>query len=180
MFWLKTLFSCFMSETTGNCLYCSISLLLVGNNSLVEILRCSTSLELHQNASFYIKFLYFESYKYFCFVGIYFKNFCVWPNRTFCYVSDLCEHFVVLRRQFTETSRFPFCAKKISEFLIAFLNICRDTKFFILLLTKSFQGSWQGMLNFELYFMLTMKFFYPQVVIYLCFIALIVFLKTVL
>ena len=53
--YIHILFYCFRSETTGNCLYSSISLLLVGNNSLVETLRCLTSLELHQHASFYSK-----------------------------------------------------------------------------------------------------------------------------
>ena len=38
-FALNFLLCYFRSENTGNCLYSSISLLLVGNNSLVESLR---------------------------------------------------------------------------------------------------------------------------------------------
>ena len=45
----------FSSEATGNCLYSSISLLLVGNNRLVEDLRIATSLELYLHPKFYCK-----------------------------------------------------------------------------------------------------------------------------
>ena len=41
------------SEATGNCLYSSVSLVLVGDNSLVHHLRILTSLELYMNADFY-------------------------------------------------------------------------------------------------------------------------------
>ena len=41
------------SETSGNCLYSSVSLALVGNNSLSNILRVLTSIELFCNAEFY-------------------------------------------------------------------------------------------------------------------------------
>ena len=45
----------FSSEATGNCLYSSISLLLVGDNRLVEDLRIATSLELYLHPKFYCK-----------------------------------------------------------------------------------------------------------------------------
>ena len=43
----------FRSEASGNCLYSSVSLVLVGDNSLVPILRKLTSIELFMNANFY-------------------------------------------------------------------------------------------------------------------------------
>ena len=45
----------------GNCMYSSISLLLVGNNSLVEELRCLTSIELYLHSEFYGKHCCFKS-----------------------------------------------------------------------------------------------------------------------
>ena len=51
-FGLNFLLCYFRLENTGNCLYSSISLLLVGDNSLVESLHCLTILKLHQHASF--------------------------------------------------------------------------------------------------------------------------------
>ena len=43
------------SQASGNCLYSSASLRLVGNNSLVKDLRCLTSIELALNSPFYAK-----------------------------------------------------------------------------------------------------------------------------
>ena len=43
----------FRSNSTGNCLYSSISILLVGNNSLMLELRLLTSIELCLNAEYY-------------------------------------------------------------------------------------------------------------------------------
>ena len=43
----------FRSLANANCMYSSISLLLVGNNSLVEELRCLTSVELYLHSEFY-------------------------------------------------------------------------------------------------------------------------------
>ena len=43
------------SEASGNCLYSSVSLALVGDNSLLDELRIMTSVELFLNSSFYIK-----------------------------------------------------------------------------------------------------------------------------
>ena len=43
----------FRSEASGNCLYSSVPLALVGNNTLVEELRIMTSVELFLNAKFY-------------------------------------------------------------------------------------------------------------------------------
>lgn len=43
----------FRSEASGNCLYSSVSLVLVGNNTLVETMRIQTSTELFMNAEFY-------------------------------------------------------------------------------------------------------------------------------
>ena len=48
-------FYIFRSETSGSCLYSSVSLALVGNNSLVDLLRVLTSLELFVNADYYYK-----------------------------------------------------------------------------------------------------------------------------
>ena len=42
----------FSSEVSGNCLFSSISLVLVGNNSLVTDLRALTCIELFLNAVF--------------------------------------------------------------------------------------------------------------------------------
>ncbi|XP_065646736.1 uncharacterized protein LOC136076893 [Hydra vulgaris] len=44
-----------LSSSSGNCLYCSVSLVIVGNNLLVDILRVLTSMELFINADFYSK-----------------------------------------------------------------------------------------------------------------------------
>ena len=51
----------FRSLANGNCMYSSISLLLVGNNSLVDKLRCLTSVELYLRSKFYGKHFCFES-----------------------------------------------------------------------------------------------------------------------
>ena len=51
----------FRSLANGNCIYSSISLLLVGNNSLVENLRCLTSVELYLHSEIYGKHCCFES-----------------------------------------------------------------------------------------------------------------------
>ena len=53
----------FRSLANGNSMYSSISLLLVGNNSLVEELRCLTSIELYLHSEFYGKHC-FESAKF--------------------------------------------------------------------------------------------------------------------
>ena len=45
----------------GNCMYSSMSLLLVGDNSLVEELRCLTSIELYLNSDYYGKHDVFQS-----------------------------------------------------------------------------------------------------------------------
>ena len=45
----------FSSENSGNCLYSSASLVLVGDNSLVEELRAMTCIERFLNAEFYSK-----------------------------------------------------------------------------------------------------------------------------
>ena len=45
----------------GNCMYSSMSLLLVGDNSLVEELRCLTSIELYLNTDYYGKHDVFQS-----------------------------------------------------------------------------------------------------------------------
>ena len=45
----------FRSMTDGNCLYSAISVRLVGNNSLIHLLRILTSLELFLNHEFYSK-----------------------------------------------------------------------------------------------------------------------------
>ena len=47
----------------GNCMYSSLSLLLVGNNSLVEELRYLRSTELYLHSEFYGKRSCFESVK---------------------------------------------------------------------------------------------------------------------
>ncbi|XP_028418971.1 uncharacterized protein LOC114544578 [Dendronephthya gigantea] len=49
------------SDTTGNCLYSSVSLVEVGNNSLMELLRILTSIELYLNADFYSQHPCFSS-----------------------------------------------------------------------------------------------------------------------
>ena len=43
----------FRSEASGNCLYSCVSLILVGDNSWVPILKKLTSVELFINATFY-------------------------------------------------------------------------------------------------------------------------------
>ena len=43
----------FKSLSNGNCLYSSVSLLLAGDNSLVQDLRLLTSIELYLNATYY-------------------------------------------------------------------------------------------------------------------------------
>ena len=48
------------SLTNGNCLYSSLSLLLIGDNSLVEVLRCLTSSELFLNPDYYGKHCGFD------------------------------------------------------------------------------------------------------------------------
>ena len=45
----------FRSQTNGNCLYSSTSLLLIGDNSLVDNLRAMTSIELFLHGEFYSK-----------------------------------------------------------------------------------------------------------------------------
>ena len=60
------------SEASGNCLYSSLSLVLVGDNRLVHTLRILTSLELFLNASFYSQHPCFLSVVYEH--GEYFKN----------------------------------------------------------------------------------------------------------
>ena len=45
----------------GNCIYSSVSLLLVGDNSLVEELRSLTSIELYLNSNYYGKHDVFQS-----------------------------------------------------------------------------------------------------------------------
>ena len=49
------------SLTNGNCMYSSISSLLIGNNSLVKELRHLASIELYRHAEFYGKHCCFES-----------------------------------------------------------------------------------------------------------------------
>ena len=49
------------SMLNGNCMYSSMSLLLVGDNSLVEELRCLTSIELYLNSDYYGKHDVFQS-----------------------------------------------------------------------------------------------------------------------
>ena len=45
----------FRSLTDGNCLYSAISVRLVGNNSLIHLLRIWTSFQLFLNNEFYFK-----------------------------------------------------------------------------------------------------------------------------
>ena len=45
----------YRSEPSGNCFYSSVSLALVGDNSLIEELRVMTSIELYLNANSYSK-----------------------------------------------------------------------------------------------------------------------------
>ena len=45
----------------SNCMYSSMSLLLVGDNSLVGELRCLTSIELYLNSDYYCKHDVFQS-----------------------------------------------------------------------------------------------------------------------
>ena len=58
-FYCKTDFI-FRSLANGDCMYSSISLLLVGDNSLVDELRCLTSIELYLHSEFYGKHSCFE------------------------------------------------------------------------------------------------------------------------
>ena len=51
----------FRSLANGNCMYSSISSLLVGNNSLVKELRRLTSIELYLHSEFHGKHFCFES-----------------------------------------------------------------------------------------------------------------------
>ena len=51
----------FRPLANGNCIYSSISLLLVGNSSLVKELRCLTSIELYLHSEFNGKHCCFES-----------------------------------------------------------------------------------------------------------------------
>ena len=51
----------FRSLANENCMYSSMPLLLVGNNSLVEELRFLTSIELYLHSEFYDKHCCFES-----------------------------------------------------------------------------------------------------------------------
>ena len=44
---------CYSSESSGNCLFSAVSLVLVGNNTLVEELRSMVCLELFMQADFY-------------------------------------------------------------------------------------------------------------------------------
>ena len=60
-------------------MYSSISLLLVGNNSLVEELRCLTSIELYLHSEFYGKHCCFESAE--------FSQRDAQPNKSFFYLS---------------------------------------------------------------------------------------------
>ena len=60
-FEMFVIFLTYRSEATGNCLYSSVSLALVGDNSLTKPLRILTSFELFLHANFYSKhsvFLY--------------------------------------------------------------------------------------------------------------------------
>ena len=52
---LKLFYVSFRSDASGNCLYSSVSLALVGDNSLSSELRILTSLELYFHADFYCK-----------------------------------------------------------------------------------------------------------------------------
>ena len=45
----------------SNCMYSSVLLLLVGDNSLVEEFQCLTSIELHLNPDYYRKHDDFQS-----------------------------------------------------------------------------------------------------------------------
>jgi hypothetical protein len=51
----------FRSDATGNCLHSSVSLALTGTNSLVNVLRILTSIELSLNANFYVQHPYFPT-----------------------------------------------------------------------------------------------------------------------
>ena len=61
-------------------MYSSISLLLVGNNSLVEELRCLTSIELYLHSEFYGKHCCFESAEFS-------QRDAKKPNKSFFYLS---------------------------------------------------------------------------------------------
>jgi len=49
------LFSFFSSQANGNCLFSSVSILLVGNSTLADLLRALCCLELHLNPEFYLE-----------------------------------------------------------------------------------------------------------------------------
>ena len=51
----------YRSQASGNCLYSSVSLALVGDNSLVSDLQVLTSIELYLKADFYSQHPYFSS-----------------------------------------------------------------------------------------------------------------------
>ena len=51
----------YRSMLNGNWMYSSVSLLLVADNSLVEELRCLSSVELYLNSDYYIKHDVFQS-----------------------------------------------------------------------------------------------------------------------
>ena len=55
------IFLSYRSEATGNCLYSTVSLALVGDNSLTKPLMILTSLELSLHANFYSKYPVFLS-----------------------------------------------------------------------------------------------------------------------
>ena len=46
----------------GNCIYSSMSLFLVGDHSLVEEIRCLTSIEIYLNSDYYGKHVFHSAY----------------------------------------------------------------------------------------------------------------------
>ena len=48
-------------STDGNCLFCAVSVALVGNESLARILRVLTAIELYENAIYYAQDTLFET-----------------------------------------------------------------------------------------------------------------------
>ena len=46
--------------TSGNCMYSSLSLLLIGDNSLVEVVRCLTFIQMFLNLEYYDKHCCFD------------------------------------------------------------------------------------------------------------------------
>ena len=51
----------FRSSADGSCMHSSMSLLLLGNNLLVQKLRCLTSIDFYLHSEFYGKYCFFES-----------------------------------------------------------------------------------------------------------------------